>query len=138
MSVVDDGRETVPSAPDRKREQRGWVWYDWANQVFPTTVTAVFGALYLTAVAANSAMADTATNGPNPCPEKPDGSTNKLVDCQIDVFGLHFQAGSLWGYLLAVATVIQVLVVPVLGAIADRTHRKKRMLAITAFGGSLA
>lgn len=138
MSVVDDGRETVPSAPDRKREQRGWVWYDWANQVFPTTVTAVFGALYLTAVAAEAAMADTATNGSNPCPEKADGSTNKLVNCQIDVFGLHFQAGSLWGYLLAVATVIQVLVVPVLGAIADRTHRKKRMLAITAFGGSLA
>ena len=138
MSVVDDGRETVPSAPDRKREQRGWVWYDWANQVFPTTVTAVFGALYLTAVAAEAAMADTATNGSNPCPEKADGSTNKLVNCQIDVFGLHFQAGSLWGYLLAVATVVQVLVVPVLGAIADRTHRKKRMLAVTAFGGSLA
>lgn len=141
MSVVDDGtdgRETVPSAPDRKREQRGWLWYDWANQVFPTTVTTVFGALYLTAVAAEAALADTATNGPNPCPEKADGSTNKLVDCQIDLFGLHFQAGSLWGYLLAAATVIQVLIVPLLAAIADRTQHKKRMLGTTAFGGSTA
>jgi MFS transporter, UMF1 family len=138
MSVVDDGRETVPSAPDRKREQRGWVWYDWANQVFPTTVTTVFGALYLTAVAGEAALADTATNGPNPCPEKADGGANRLVDCQIDVFGLHFQAGSLWGYLLAAATIVQVLVVPLLGAIADRTRHKKRMLAYTAFGGSLA
>jgi UMF1 family MFS transporter len=136
MSVVDDGRETVPNAPDRKREQRGWVWYDWANQVFPTTVTAVFGGLYLTAVAAEAAMADTATNGPNPCPEKADGSTNKLVDCQIDVFGWHFQAGSLWGYLLAAATIVQVLIVPLLAAIADRTQHKKRMLAVTAFGGA--
>jgi MFS transporter, UMF1 family len=138
MSVVDDGRDTVPSAPDRKREQRGWVWYDWANQVFPTTVTAVFGGLYLTAVAAEAAMADTATNGPNPCPEKADGSTNKLVDCQIELFGWHFQAGSLWGYLLAAATIIQVLIVPLLAAIADRTQHKKRMLAYTAFGGAFA
>jgi MFS transporter, UMF1 family len=138
MSVVDDGRETVPSAPDRKREQRGWVWYDWANSVFPTSVITVFGSLYLTAVAAEAAIADTATNGPNPCPSDGDGGTNKLVDCQIGILGLHFQAGSLWGYLLAVATVIQVLIVPVLGAIADRTQHKKRMLAISAFSGATA
>jgi UMF1 family MFS transporter len=138
MSVVDGSAETVPSAPDRRREQRGWVWYDWANSVFPTSVTTVFGSLYLTAVAAEAALADTATNGPNPCPSDGDGGTNKLVDCQIALFGLHFQAGSLWGYLLAVATVIQVLVVPVMGAIADRTQRKKRMLASFAFGGAVA
>jgi MFS transporter, UMF1 family len=138
MSVVDGGTETVPSAPDRRREQSGWVWYDWANSVFPTSVITVFGSLYLTAVAAEAALADTATNGPNPCPSDGDGGTNKLVDCQISVFGLHFQAGSLWGYLLAAATIIQVLIVPLLGAIADRTQNKKRMLAISAFGGATA
>jgi UMF1 family MFS transporter len=138
MSVVDGSPETVPSAPDRRREQRGWVWYDWANSVFPTSVITVFGSLYLTAVAAEAALADTATNGPNPCPADGDGGTNKLVDCQISVFGLHFQAGSLWGYLLAAATIIQVLIVPLLGAIADRTQNKKRMLAISAFGGAAA
>ncbi|HYQ63621.1 MFS transporter [Actinophytocola sp.] len=138
MSVVDDGQETLPSVPDRKREQRGWVWYDWANSVFPTSVITVFGSLYLTAVAADAAIADKATNGPNPCPSDGDGGTNKLVDCQIGILGLHFQAGSLWGYLLAAATVIQVLVVPLMGAIADRGQHKKRMLAIFAFGGATA
>ncbi|HWM03681.1 MAG TPA: MFS transporter [Actinophytocola sp.] len=138
MSVVDDSQDTVGSAPDRRREQRGWVWYDWANSVFPTSVITVFGSLYLTAIAAEAAIADKATNGPNPCPADGDGGTNKLVDCQIDVFGLHFQAGSLWGYLLAAATIIQVLVVPLLGAIADRTQNKKRMLAVSAFGGATA
>ncbi len=137
MSVVDD-QEAVGSAPDRRREQRGWVFYDWANSVFPTSVITVFGALYLTAVAADAAMADTATNGPNPCPADGDGGTNKLVNCQIEVFGWHFQAGSLWGYLLAAATVVQVLIVPLMGAIADRTQNKKRMLAIFAFGGAAA
>ncbi len=138
MSVVDDNVEEVGSPPDRRREQGGWVWYDWANSVFPTSVITVFGSLYLTAIAADAAIADTATNGPNPCPADGDGGTNKLVDCQIDVFGLHFQAGSLWGYLLAAATVIQVLIVPLMGAIADRTQNKKRMLAISAFGGATA
>lgn len=138
MSVVDDNTETVGSPPDRRREQRGWVWYDWANSVFPTSVITVFGALYLTAVAGDAALADTATNGPDPCPAKADGGTNKLVDCQIDVFGLHFQAGSLWGYLLAAATIIQVLIVPLLGAIADRTRNKRRMLAVSAFSGATA
>jgi UMF1 family MFS transporter len=138
MSVVDGSPETVPSAPDRRREQRGWVWYDWANSVFPTSVITVFGSLYLTAVAAEAALADTATNGTNPCPADGDGGTNKLVDCQISVLGWHFQAGSLWGYLLAAATIIQVLIVPLLGAIADRTQNKKRMLAVSAFGGATA
>jgi UMF1 family MFS transporter len=138
MSVVDESGEKVGNAPDRRREQGGWVWYDWANSVFPTSVITVFGSLYLTAIAADAAMADTATNGANPCPSDGSGGTNKLVDCQIGILGLHFQAGSLWGYLLAVATVVQVLIVPLMGAIADRTQNKKRMLAISAFGGAAA
>ncbi len=134
MSGVDGGDRTVSSAPDRLREQKGWVWYDWANSVFPTSVTTVFGSLYLTSVAGEAALADTARNGLDPCV----GDTNKLVDCQVEIVGLTFQAGSLWGYLLAVATVVQVLIVPLMGAIADRTQNKKRMLAVFAFGGAAA
>ncbi|MBM7775050.1 UMF1 family MFS transporter [Actinokineospora baliensis] len=132
MSMVDDS----PKA--RKREQRGWCWYDWANSVFPTSVTTVFGSLYLTEVAASAAIADTARNGPNPCPADGAGNTDKLRDCDISLFGLDFPAGSLWGYLLSIATVIQVLIVPLMGAIADRSSNKKPMMAAFAFGGSLA
>ncbi|GAA3010238.1 MFS transporter [Actinokineospora diospyrosa] len=130
--MVDDS----PTA--RKREQRGWCWYDWANSVFPTSVTTVFGSLYLTEIAATAAMADTARNGPNPCPADGNGNTDKLRDCDISLLGLDFPAGSLWGYLLSIATVIQVLVVPLMGAIADRSSNKKPMMAAFAFGGSLA
>ncbi|MBE1494065.1 UMF1 family MFS transporter [Amycolatopsis lexingtonensis] len=134
MATVDEtGHDAV-----RRREQRGWVWYDWANSVFPTSVTTVFGALYLTAVAAEAARRDTALNGPNPCPADAEGNRDKLHDCAIGLFGLHFPAGSLWGYLLSAATVIQVLVLPVMGAIADRTRAKRRMLAVFAFGGAAA
>src|ERR1043165_2398464 len=123
----------MADAQTRKQEQRGWVWYDWANSVFPTSVTTVFGSLYLTAVAATAAKSDTALNGADPCP-----GGDKLRDCDVSVFGLQFPAGSLWGYLLSFATVIQVLIVPLMGAIADRTQHKKRMLAIFAYSGSVA
>jgi UMF1 family MFS transporter len=137
MSVVDNS-QTADSAADRRREQRAWIWYDWANSVFPTSVTTVFGSLYLTSVAAAGARADIGRNGPNACPEDAAGNQDRLHDCDISVLGFDFPAGSLWGYLLAVATVIQVLVMPLMGAIADRTQNKKQMLAIFAFGGATA
>ncbi|MFC6089800.1 MFS transporter [Saccharothrix lopnurensis] len=128
MSVADSTTPTV----DRKREQRGWTWYDWANSVFPTSVALVFLSGYLTAVAEEAAKADTARNGPRACAE------SALRSCDISAFGLYFPAGSLWGYLLSVATVVQVLVLPIMGAIADRTQNKRRMLGALAFAGSTA
>ncbi|GAA2362256.1 MFS transporter [Saccharopolyspora halophila] len=130
MSVMDG--EAAPGAV-RRREQRGWCWYDWANSVFPTSVTTVFLSLYLTSVATEAAKADVARNGPRAC-----ASGNALVDCDISFLGLAFPAGSLWGYLLSVATVVQVLVLPITGAVADRTQSKRLMLAIFAFGGAFA
>ncbi|GAA0514150.1 MFS transporter [Saccharopolyspora thermophila] len=130
MSVMDS--DLAPDAARRRRrEQRGWCWYDWANSVFPTSVTTVFLSLYLTSVAAEGARADVARNGLNPCP-----GGNALVQCDISIFGLTFPAGSLWGYLLSVATVVQVVVLPITGAIADRTQSKRLMLAVFAFGGA--
>ncbi|HEV2780263.1 MAG TPA: MFS transporter [Actinophytocola sp.] len=138
MSAVDNSPGMAKSKADRRREQNGWVWYDWANSVFPTSVVTVFGSLYLTAVAAEGARVDVGRNGPNACPADAEGNRDKLHDCDISVLGFDFPAGSLWGYLLALATVIQVLIVPLMGAIADRTRHKKRMLAIFAFGGASA
>ncbi|MEJ2852274.1 MULTISPECIES: MFS transporter [unclassified Saccharothrix] len=128
MSVAD----TPAPAIDRKREQRGWVWYDWANQVFTTSVTTVFLSGYLTAVAKQAAREDTAHNGPDAC------ATSSLTNCDISAFGTHFPAGSLWGFLLSIATVVQVVVLPVMGAIADRTQNKRAMLGGLAFTGAAA
>ncbi|MCP2257627.1 MFS transporter, UMF1 family [Streptoalloteichus tenebrarius] len=133
MTAVAEGPQPTRDAARRRREQRGWVWYDWANSVFPTSVVTVFLSLYLTSVAQNAARADTARNGPDPCP-----GGDALRQCDLSLFGLSFPAGSLWGYLLSVATVVQVLVLPITGAIADRTQNKRRMLGIFAFAGATA
>jgi UMF1 family MFS transporter len=130
MSVKDG--EAAPEAAARRREQRGWCWYDWANSVFPTSVITVFLSLYLTTVATRAAQTDVAHNGPNPCP-----GGNALQQCDVSLLGLYFPAGSLWGYLLSVATVVQVIILPVVGAIADRGQNKRMMLGGAAFGGAV-
>jgi UMF1 family MFS transporter len=112
----------------RRSDQRAWCWYDWANSVFPTSIVTVFGSLYLTAVAKNDALASGQT-----CPTR-----SGLVHCTISLFGLKFPAGSLFDYLLAVSTLLQVLVLPLTGAIADRTQHKRRMLGLFAFTGAIA
>ncbi|MGH3940662.1 MAG: MFS transporter [Pseudonocardiaceae bacterium] len=118
---MDDPHDDV-----RRREQRGWCWYDWANSVFPTSIITVFLSLYLTTVAEDDAQASGQL-----CP-----GDNALVSCDIGLLGLHFPAGALWGYLLAASTILQVLILPVTGAIADRTQNKRRMLGLFAFTGS--
>lgn len=117
----------VPQDPaGRHHEQRGWVWYDWANSVFPTSIITVFLALYLTEVAERDALASGQS-----CP-----GGNALVGCDISLLGLQFPAGALWGYLLAASTALQVLVLPLSGAIADRTQNKRLMLGLFAFTGA--
>jgi MFS transporter, UMF1 family len=110
----------------RRREQRSWCWYDWASSVFPTSIITVFFSLYLTTVARNDALAAGQT-----CPTR-----NALVDCNLSLFGWQFPAGSLFDYLLASATVLQVLVLPLTGAIVDRTQHKRRILGLFVVMGA--
>ncbi|OJY40438.1 MFS transporter [Pseudonocardia sp. 73-21] len=110
------------------RERAGWVFYDWANQVFSTSVVTVFLSLYLTSVA----EADAQASG-QPCSDP-----NALVQCDVSLFGIPVAAGSVFGYLISLATVLQVLVLPVVGAVADRTGAKRRMLGVFAFVGAAA
>ena len=99
-----------------KREQRGWYLYDWANSTYATSVLLVFLGPYLTALA--KAAAD------------PNGF--------IHPFGIPVDARSLYPYLISISVGGQVLFLPVVGAIADYGHRKKELLAFTAFLGAIA
>ncbi|GAB2739020.1 MFS transporter [Amycolatopsis magusensis] len=137
MSTTSPDTTPADTVRDRRREQRGWYFYDWANSAFYTTVMAVFGSIYMSSVAAADARTDLTRNGPTPCVDA-GGAESTLVNCDISLLGLTFPAGSLWGYLLSVATVIQVVVLPVSGAIADRSQYKKRFLAGFAFLGAVS
>ena len=98
------------------RERRGWYTYDLASNVFYTIVVTVFLGPYLTAVA--QAGADAAG--------------------RIHPLGISMPPGSLFGYLVSASVVLQVLVMPLTGAVADRTGRKRQLLAGFAALGALA
>lgn len=50
--------EAADEAAGRRREQRGWYFYDWACSVYSTSVLTVFLGPYLTSVAEEAADAD--------------------------------------------------------------------------------
>ncbi|MFC9797523.1 MFS transporter [Streptomyces sp. NPDC087908] len=105
---------TDPAA--RKREQRGWYFYDFACSVYSTSVLTVFLGPYLTSVAREAADAE--------------GYVHPL--------GIPVRAGSLFAYGVSASIVVAVLLMPLVGAIADRTGRKKPLLAAAAYTGAAA
>ena len=111
---------TGPTSPaaDRalRRERFGWYSYDWAMSVFNTSVTTVFLGPYLTSVAEEAAG--------------PDG--------RLGFLGLAIPPGSWFSYVLSASVLVQVLVLPLTGAVADRTGRKRELLAGSTAVGALA
>ncbi|MFF7968925.1 MFS transporter [Streptomyces sp. NPDC007903] len=115
------GIDTVRAgAPDEtagsRHEQRGWYWYDWACSVYSTSVLTVFLGPYLTAVARHAADAD--------------GYVHPL--------GVPVRAGSFFAYTVSLSVIVAVLVMPLVGSLADRTGRKKPLLAAAAYTGAAA
>lgn len=107
----------------RAREQKAWNWYDWANSAYYTTVLSVLFAPYLITVAGRAAG----------CGNSADDTCSKTVD----VLGLHVAAGSLPFYLTSFATIASAFILPVVGALVDRSSRKKWNMAGFAWAGSL-
>ena len=82
----------------RRREQRGWYFYDWAASAFSTTVVAVFLGPYLTSIVQAAAAAGQS----------------------VTVFGLiEVTPESYFPYVISISVLLQVLVMPVVGALAD-------------------
>lgn len=110
---------TIPQATTNdKREIFGWAMYDWANSAFSTTVGTVFLGPYIRSLAAIAATA------------YPDGMARLL--------GLPVAPDSVLPFAIALSVVFQAGFLPILGAIADYSHRRKQMLQFFATIGALA
>ena len=103
-----------PEDVARRREQRAWYFYDWAISVFSTSVITVFLGPYLTAVAKAAADAE--------------GYVHPL--------GVPVRAGSFFAYSISLSVLLSVLVMPLAGAAADRSGRKKPLLGVFAYAGA--
>ncbi|MGW3940839.1 MFS transporter [Streptomyces phaeochromogenes] len=108
--------QAADEAAERRREQRGWYVYDWACSVYSTSVLTVFLGPYLTSVAKAAADAD--------------GFVHPL--------GIPLSAGSFFAYCVSASVILSIFVMPLAGAAADRTGRKKPLLAVAAYLGAAA
>ncbi len=97
-----------------KRETRGWMLYDFANSAFSTTVVTVFLGPYLTG----------------------------LIEAQVGdkgsftLLGVPIAAESFFTYCVSISVLLQVFVLPILGAIADYSNLKRRMMLFFAVLGA--
>lgn len=99
-----------------KKQRFGWYVYDWANSAFSTSVITVFLGPYLTSVAETTA--------------------NSAGD--ITPFGVAMHPGSWFSYCVALSVVLQVVILPAVGAVVDNSNRKRSILGFFALLGSAA
>jgi MFS transporter, UMF1 family len=97
-------------------EQRGWYCYDFAMAAFSTTVVTLFLGPYLTVLA--QAAADSR------------GMVHPL--------GIPVDARSYWSYMVSLSVVLQVVLLPMVGAVADYGRKKKQVMAAMAYIGAAA
>ena len=118
MADLQPGPPATVDPPEvRRREQRGWYFYDWAASAFSTTVATVFLGPYLTDVAVNAEAA---------------GETITLFG----IFTVTPQSYVPYGVTLSV--LVQIILMPLVGAIADTARSKKAVMGIFAYIGSFA
>ena len=105
-------------AQNDRKEVFGWLMYDWANSAFYTTVISVLLGPYITTLAQN----DVGENG---------------VVLSLGFLGA-VTAKNVFTYSVTVSVFFQMLLLPVLGAIADYSNLKKRMMAFFCYLGVTA
>jgi len=118
MAAATGTPTDVPAAG--RRERTGWYFYDWANSAFATTVLTVFLGPFLTSITKVAAGCQLSTD---------------VDDCtgRVHPLGISVPPGSFYPYVVSLSVFLTVFVLPVMGAVADRTPRKKLLLAVTAF-----
>jgi UMF1 family MFS transporter len=113
MAIAAD----LPKRND-KREIFGWAMYDWANSAFSTTIGTVFLGPYLASLAEKAAIFS--------------------QDGMARFFGIPVAADSFFPYCISFSVGMQVLFLPILGAIADYSHRRKQMMQLFATIGAVS
>jgi UMF1 family MFS transporter len=98
---------------NKQREIFGWGMYDWANSAFSVVVVTTLLGPYLTALAENN------------------GGT-------VNLFGYPLEAAGFFPLCVSVSVGLQVFILPILGAIADYSHLKKRLMLTFAYLGAIA
>jgi UMF1 family MFS transporter len=115
--VAEDQMTQAADVINDKGEIFGWAMYDWANSAFSTTIATVFLGPYVASLAASAAKAN------------PDGL--------VYLGKIPVAPDSFFPYCVSISVLAQVVFLPILGAIADYSHLRKRLMQIFATLGAL-
>jgi MFS transporter, UMF1 family len=114
--VIDTAQQTSAELDDERRgHRRAWFRYTWGMHAFPTTVLAVFLGPFLT-----------------------DTANNAAVHGHVQALGLSIRAGSFYPFTVTAAVIIELCVLPLLGALADITGRRRLLLTVCMVVGAAA
>lgn len=104
-------------AVNDRREIFGWAMYDWANSGFQATVITVMSGPYLTSLA------------------RRDVGENGVI---FSIGPLLVTEKSFFPFCIGLSVFLQIFMLPLLGAIADRANLKKPLMALFCYVGSAA
>jgi UMF1 family MFS transporter len=104
------GTDTSHLDPPDRREVLGWQMYDWAWSAFSTTVVTALLGPYLFELAEDSGG--------------------------VDLLGRTINEGSFFMFAVSLSALLQVIALPLVGAVADHTPHKKRLMLSLAYLGS--
>ncbi len=110
----------VQADKDYNRRVLSWAWYDWANHAYITTTASAFFPPYFIAIAATAFMPSGAS--------ATDPAALALA---------RDSASNAFAWTVAGALFIAAILAPLLGAFADITGQRKRLLVITTIVASL-
>ena len=118
MNTANIAPAPANSAVNDRREIFGWMMYDWANSTFSTTVAGALLSPYITALA----QAAVGENG---------------IVMSLGPLGA-ITAKSFFPFCISISVFLQIFLLPILGAIADYSHLKKRLMALFCYIGVVA
>lgn len=105
---------------NNKKIIQGWVFYDWANSVFPLVITSAIFPNFYEYVTSHH-------------PE-----TKEFTGTVVEFFGHKFQNTTVYSMVYSFALLIVVLIVPILSGIADYLGNKKRFLQLFCYLGAVS
>lgn len=97
-------------AKNIKKVTNAWCMYDWANSVYPLTITSAIFPIYW----------------------------NSQTKAGVDIFGMHLSNSVLYTYCLSLAFLVIALINPILSGIADIAGNKKLFMKVFVIIGCLS
>lgn len=103
---------------NQKKVLNAWTMYDWANSVHNLVITTVIFPMYF--------LATTSVKDAN----------GKVLNDIVDFFGLKIQNSVLYSYTISVATLLLVILNPILTPLADSSGRRKFFMKLFCYLGA--